>query len=82
MIALIKTTDPTDMILEPFPAWIDPIAFCIFDCYGYSYCENYTPKEELTIYDFEFYTVDIINPFKETEDDPDIVKQRLAVMKE
>ena len=79
MIALIKTTDPTDIICEPFPAWLDPIAFCIFDCYGYALCD-YTPPEEGITPTFEFSTKEIGNPYKQSEDDPDTVQLRTAVM--
>ena len=80
MIALIKTTDPSDMIVEPFPAWLDPVAFAIFDCYGYALCNNYEPPQDDTVPTFEFSTKEIGNPYKQSEDDPDTVQLRIAVM--
>ena len=80
MIALIKTTDPTDIIYEPFPAWLDPVAFAIFDCYGYALCNNYVPPEDETIPSFTFSEKEIVNPYKQSEDDPEKVMIRIAVM--
>ena len=80
MKALIKISDPTDIIAEPFPDWLDPVAFSVFDCYGYAFCEEYTPKpdESPTEPDFEFGTAEIPNPFKQSEDDPDTVLRHIA----
>ena len=75
MIALIKEDKNGLDIMYPIPDWVDPIAFSVFDCYGYSLCENYEVTEEP---EFEFITVKIVNPYKESEDDPDYVTQRLA----
>ena len=77
MIALIKTTNTTDIIAEPFPQWLDPVAFSVFDCYGYALCENYTPIEDGTPR-FTFSTREITNPYKQNEDDPDTITQRIA----
>ena len=79
MIALIKTTDPNDMIVEPFPEWVDPVAFAIFDCYGYAICSNYEPQDD-TVPQFEFSTKEIANPYKHSEKDPNTVQLRIAVM--
>lgn len=80
MKALIKIKDPTDIIAEPFPKWLDPVAFSVFECYGYAYCAEYTPKpdESPTEQVFEFGTAEIPNPFKQSEDDPDTVLQHIA----
>lgn len=79
MKALIKINDPADVILEPFPDWLDPVAFSVFDCYGYAYCADLTPKpDEYTEQDFEFGTAEIPNPFKQSEDDPDTVLRHIA----
>lgn len=82
MKALIKIKDSTDIIAEPFPAWLDPVAFSVFDCYGYALCEEFTPKpDEIPAYtaqDFEFGTAEIPNPFKQSEDDPDTVLRHIA----
>jgi len=81
IIALVKLTDATDIILEPFPAWLDPVAFSVFDCYGYAYCEDLTPKSDdspFTEQDFEFGTEEIPNPYKQSKDDPDTVLRHIA----
>ena len=78
MIALIKTTDPTDMIIEPFPEWLDPVAYAIYDCYGYALCNNYEPPQDDTVPKFEFSTMEIVNPYRQEEDDPEKVMQRVA----
>lgn len=81
MKALIKINDPSDIIAEPFPAWLDPVAFSVFDCYGYALCEEFTPKPDESAYaeqDFEFSTAEIPNPFKQSEDDPDTVLRHIA----
>ena len=78
MITLVKSE--TDVITEPFPEWIDPIAFCVFECYGYAACVNYEPPAEGESRSFEFSTREIENPFKKNEEDPDTVLMRIAVM--
>lgn len=80
MIALIKTTDTSDIICEPFPKWLDPIAFCVFDCYSYAACANYEPPAEGESRSFEFSTREIENPYKQSEEDPDKITMRIAVM--
>ena len=75
MIALVKNGIFGLDIIYPIPDWVDPIAFSVFDCYGYSLCENYEITEEP---EFEFTTAEIVNPYKETEHDPEFVTQRLA----
>ena len=79
MITLIKSTDTTDIIHEPFPSWIDPLAFSIFDCYGYSLCENYNPGPEGYVPRFEFREREIPNPYRKDPEDPVTVKQRIAI---
>ena len=49
MKALIKISDPTDIIAEPFPDWLDPVAFSVFDCYAYAFCSEYDPEKETEI---------------------------------
>lgn len=76
MIALIKQDKHgLEIIPEPIPEWIDPVAFAIFDCYGYSLCEEYTECDEPR---FEFGTREIANPYRESDDDPETVIQRTA----
>ena len=81
MIALIKITKEGIDIIQPIPEWIDPIAFSVFDCYGYALCENYEQIEEPTATDFDFSAREIENPYKQSEEDPETVTQRIATMK-
>lgn len=83
MKALIKNDKHgLDIIEEPFDDWIDQIAFSVFDCYGYALCENYEQIEELTADDFDFSAREIENPYKQSDEDPETVTQRIATMKE
>lgn len=76
MIALIKNDKHgLDVISEPIPEWIDPVAFAIFDCYGYSLCEEYTKCDDPK---FEFSMKEITNPYRQSENDPENVMQRIA----
>ena len=76
MKALIKSTDKgMTIITEPFPAWLDPVAFSVFDCYGYAYCAEYDAEGGDT---FTFEKNEIPNPFKQSEDDPDTVLRHIA----
>ena len=79
MIALIKQDDRGLDILCPIPEWVDPIAFSIFDCYGYSYCANYNVPANDAVPVFGFQTQEIPNPYKESGDDPETVTQRIAI---
>lgn len=72
MKALIKDTQ---IMQEPFIDWIDPIAFAVFDCYGYALCMDYTPCDDPQ---FEFFTREIDNPFKDRDEDPEKILIRLA----
>ena len=82
--ALIKKNgDGMTIIPEPYPASVDEIAYSILDCYGYSLCENYTEPivifgQEYTPPQFEFSTREIENPYRQSEDDPETVTQRIA----
>jgi hypothetical protein len=78
MIALIKNDKNGLDILCPIPEWVDAIAFSVFDCYGYSLCAEYTEPNEDTIPQFEFSTREIENPYRQSEDDPATVIQRIA----
>ena len=79
MIALIKIDKSGILdILHPIPDWVDPLAFAIFDCYGYSLCADYTPPADDTIPAFGFSTKKIENPFRHNEDDPETVTLRIA----
>lgn len=78
MIALIKNDKHGLDILCPIPEWIDPIAFSIFDCYGYSLCADYQAPQDETVPTFEFSTKEIENPYRQSEDDPETVTQRIA----
>jgi hypothetical protein len=78
MIALIKNDKNELDILCPIPEWVDPMAFSIFDCYGYSYCANYNVPVNDAVPVFEFRTQTIANPYKESEEDPETVTQRIA----
>ena len=75
MKALIKISDPHDIIAEPFPDWLDPVAFSVFDCYGYAYCEEYDPENGDV---FAFEEKETANPFRENEDDPETVIRHFA----
>ena len=79
MIALIKNDKNGLDILCPIPEWIDPIAFSVFDCYGYSLCADYTAPMDETVPQFEFSTKEIDNPYRQSEDDPATVILRTAV---
>ena len=82
MIALVKNDKyGLNIITEPFDDWIDPIAFSVFDCYGYALCENYEQIEEPTATDFDFSAREIENPYRQSDEDPDTVTQRIATMK-
>ena len=78
MIALIKQDKHGTDILCPIPEWVDAIAFSIFDCYGYSLCADYNTPQDDTIPTFEFGTKEIENPYRQSEDDPETVTQRIA----
>lgn len=82
MIALIKNNKNGLDILCPIPEWVDPVAFSIFDCYGYSLCADYTPPaqdtKEKIIPQFTFSTEVIKNPYRQSDDDPETVIQRTA----
>ena len=80
MIALVKNNKNGYDIIYPIPDWIDVLAFTIFDCYGYSLCTNYHTVEGKKP-EFYFDTREINNPYKEHEDDPETVLQRIAVQK-
>ena len=75
MKALIKINDPTDIIAEPFPAWLDPVAFSVFDCYGYAFCSEYDPEKESEIV---FSEREIENPFRSSDEDPAVVTLHIA----
>ena len=75
MKALIKISDPTDIIAEPFPDWLDPVAFSVFDCYGYAFCEEYDAENGDV---FTFEEKEIVNPFRENDDDPETVVRHFA----
>ena len=79
--ALVKMNHSKPDIIYPIPEWVDPVAFSIFDCYGYALCENYEQIEEPTADDFDFSAREIKNPYKQSEEDPDTVTQRIATMK-
>ena len=81
MIALIKTTGTTDIISDPIPDWIDITAFSVFNCYGYALCEDYHPQGDNALR-FTFSTREITNPYKQSEDDPDTITQRIATINE
>lgn len=79
MIALIKQDkNGLEIISEPIPEWIDPVAFAIFDCYGYSLCADYRPPQDETKPQLTFSTKIIKNPYKENEDDPETVTLKIA----
>lgn len=79
MIALIKNDkNGLDIISEPIPEWIDPVAFAIFDCYDYSLCADYRPPQDETEPQFTFSTKVIKNPYKQNEDDPETIDMRIA----
>ena len=80
MIALIKTTDTTDIICEPFPQWLDPVAFAIFDCYGYAICSDYQVPAEGETQNFTFGRRKVKNPYKQSEEDTDETFIRTAVL--
>ena len=76
MEALIKNDTRGRMdLLCPIPEWADATAFSVFDCYGYSLCEEYTECDEPR---FEFGTREIANPYRQSEKDPETVIQRTA----
>ena len=76
MIALIRQhNNGYTEIMTDIPEWADATAFSIFDCYGYSLCEEYTECDEPR---FEFGTREIANPYRQSEDDPETVIQRIA----
>lgn len=63
--ALVKMNHNEPDIIYPIPEWVDPVAFSVFDCYGYSLCENFVPFEDETLMKFEFSTREIPNPYGE-----------------
>jgi hypothetical protein len=78
MIALIKNDNHGLDILCPIPEWVNAIAFSVFDCYGYALCADYTAPEDDIVPQFEFSTKEIENPWRQGEDDPATVTQRIA----
>lgn len=80
-LCLVKEKDPTD-IIYPIPDWIDPFAYSIFDCYGYSICDNYREPQDGEIPQFVFSNRIIENPYRQSDEDPETVIQRIAGMME
>ena len=79
MKALIRIKDSTDIITEPFPDWLDPVAFSVFDCYGYAACNDYVaPDPEAEPARFTFEEKEIANPFRKDDDDPATVIRHFA----
>ena len=74
MKALIKQNE---IIPESsWPEWLDPVAFAVFDCYGYYLCPDC--PEDADPEQFEFKSVKIKNPYHESDDDPETVTLRTA----
>ena len=82
--ALIKITDDgTTIIPQPYPQYVDELAYAIFDCYGYHLCMDYTSTEDdQHIPSFDLYEREIDNPYKQSEDDPDKVIIRMAAQRD
>lgn len=79
MIALIKITKEGIDIIQPIPEWIDPIAFSVFDCYGYALCEDlWLDVDDVTEDVLYFNTREIPNPYRQSENDPETVTQRIV----